>query len=544
MDTVLARIRAADDPGTIVRALAPQDLLWAWRAADDEQRLDILGAAGREQIVLLADMACWKTDAPEIADLEDLLRPLVASGAEGASLALDLLEPELRTLLFKAHARVHVVDSRDDEPPAAEGSELISCADGYYHIEFPDPDLVSETVRGLIAALLLRPFDEYHRELDCVRHDFASELEETARRFREGRLADLGYATRQEGLTLLSPRDPDEVRRMVEAGVAAPRLPADIPMPVLYGRSYAGHAFLDRVLASFETSSDPAVAARAGTLGGELAAMTSRFLTGVGCDLGDPTAVARDVRHARDTLALGLEAVSRGDAAAAVRTLATVVAGLVLQAGLGVLAPMQRRARAVLADRGLRADGVPGDALDGPHAVVVRGLAAQLPVRWPGLDDGRDLAATLVEPLPDELEAFSSLAQVGFADRLLAEAERVSAFVFGALGARAPLPAGATASSAVLTALAGASFGREPRCVPVSAKEASLFAARAVEEAEESFAASAMAVLAPSAGVAPAGPLLVSEEGDPTRRLLLRLVLLGRARLGAGDPSLALLLTP
>jgi hypothetical protein len=530
-EAVLARIRAAADPKAIVRALAPQDLLWTWRAADDELRLEILGAAERDQVVLLVDMACWKESLPEVAELEELVRPLVASGPDGASLALDLIEPELRTLLLKSHARVHVVEDRNEEAPADEGSELISCSDGYYHIELPDPDRVSETVRGLIGALLLRQFDEYHRELECVRVDLASELEEIAGRFRAGRLADLGYATRDEGLALLSPRAPEEVRRAVEARVLSRPLSTDLPLPVLYGKGYAGHAFLGRVLASFETSTDPAVAARSGTLAGELAAMTGLFLAGMGTDIGDVAAVTRGVEQARDTLALGLEAVSRGDEDEAVRALAHVVPGLLLQAGLGVIAPLQRRARAVLADPRLASGGRSGGALDGPHVAALRGLAARLPLRWPVLEEGQDLTATLVEPLDHELAAFASLAQVETVQRLLAEAERVPALVFGALGACAPLPAGVTASSVVLTALAGK-------------EEPSRFAARVLEEPEDSFAASAMAVLAPAAGAAPGGPLFVGEEGDPMRRLLLRLVLLGRARLAAGGPSGALILAP
>ncbi|MBW2536415.1 MAG: hypothetical protein JRI55_33325, partial [Deltaproteobacteria bacterium] len=80
----LDAIRDADEPGPVVRRLVAQDLLIAWRLADDEQQAGLLALAAPEQASRLFDLACWTADRPDLASLQATLAPLVASGLEGA----------------------------------------------------------------------------------------------------------------------------------------------------------------------------------------------------------------------------------------------------------------------------------------------------------------------------------------------------------------------------------------------------------------------------------------------------------------------------
>jgi len=537
-DQFLRRLRDADDPLSLARELPPLDLLYVLREADDEAQVELLALAEREQVQGVIDLTCWKDERPDLAALADLIDPLAMASLEGAEKMLDDMTDELRTLLLKRHAVVHVREDKDDDVPAAEGSELIACPDGYYFIELPRPDDVPDLERQLLAALLTRPFEEYQRELECIRHDLPSELEELAFRWRKGRLADHGFETRAESVELLSPRDPEQARRAIDGANRPPYpLRSDSPLPMVYGRNLEGREVLDRALGALASSDDPAYVERAGVIGAELGAMTSRFLSAIGCDLSDLAAVARGVRAARDTLALGLIAVAGASPERGAQALLTQVPTVLIQSGMGLLAPLRDRARKLLADPGATLGGRAIGLLDEPLAIAVRSLARDLPLRWPPIEADAGLAAGHGEPGEDELEPFSSPEQVRRAEDLIAESERAAELVRDRLGFDEPPGAeGVAASSLVLAALVNLSAGEEPDALPLEADRAEVFARSFLEQDDQTAIGQAVAVLAPSCGIVPEGPLDPAEEREPLRRLLLRSVIIGRRRMADAEP--------
>jgi len=537
-DDFLRRLRDADEPLALVADLTPHDLLFLLREADDEQRVDLLALADREQVQGVVDLTCWKADHPDLAALGDLIAPLAMASLDGADKALDDLGEELRTLLLRQHAVVHLRENKDDDVPAADGSELIACRDGYYFIELPYPDDVTDLERQLLAALLNRPFEEYQPELECLRHDLLSELEELALRWRNARLADLGFETRVDSLALLSPLDPVQVERAItDATGAPPPLRVEARIPILYGANLGGRAVLDRSLAALAASDDPGYAERSRAIGAELGAMTSRFLTAIGCDLGSLDDVRRGVRLARDTLALGLTAVSGADPERGARALATQVPATLVQAGMGLLAPLRERAQRLLADPRLALQDRRGALLDRQHRVAVEGLARDLPLRWPALDGDAATAAAPREPADGELEGFTDPAEVARAADLLAEAELLPGLIRDTLRFTAvPDTEGVAGSSLVLAALVNLSAGNEPGALPLVTSAAEAFTQRFLDEEDRASTAQAMAALATRCNTAGQDTVDPLNERDPLRRLLLRLVLIGRARIRADEP--------
>jgi hypothetical protein len=541
-DRLLARIRDSEEPAALVRALGSPDLLLLLRQADDADRVELLSLAAPEQVREVVDLSCWKGDRFRADALEGLIRPLVSSGFDGAARALDALDGELRYLLLRRHAIVHLREDRDDEILVPDESEIIESPDRSYVVELPDPGTAPDTVRQLFQALFMRPFPEYQPELEALRHELPSETEERAFGFRTGRMADLGFGTREEGRSLLSPRDPAQARRLAEQGPPVPPLPAELPLPLLYRGGLDGAALLDGALARIRALLDRPDALRgrrrdkALTLDAELGAMTSLLLSALECDLGEPREVAHRVRRARDLLALGLEATFEGDPERAAAGLLAQAPGLFVQAAMGALEPLHRKARAVLADRRLLHGGRRGGLLDPPHLVAAEAAALEIPSRWPPLDEGLDLSCAPAAPLPFELVSFATLAEAARAERLVDEAAAVAGTLLGRLGWQ-PAGAGeATASGLLMNALAHAFAGREPCPAPLDPADAGRFAARVLDAAEEELLADALALLGPLAGcpeATAAGPL---DDDDPARRMLARLVLIGRARLAGGEP--------
>ena len=540
-EAFLKRLRNADDPLALVDKLAPHDLLILHAEADDEQRADLLTMARKDQIEGVVDLACWKGDIPDLNAIEEFVRPLVSTGLKGAQAAYDKLGNELKTLLLKRHVVVHLREDKDDEVPAAEGSDLIACPDNYYFIEIPDPDGVPDIVRQILAGLINKPFEEYQLELECVRHDFPSDLQETAFKWRGGRLADLGFGSLEDGLAILSPRDPEQVKRMLASATDPQFLTTpDFQTSAIVSENLAGNDLLERAFKFLQQSDDPVFRVKSERLPADLSAMTSLFLTGTRCDLGDTEAVARSARWARDILALGLWMVAGDDVAMGAKALAYLAPATILQAGMGMLIPLRQRARKVLADKRLDTKTTQGLRMDPPLDVILQSLARDIPGRWPPLDEGRDLSPAPMDPLPGELVAFADLAQLGRAEALLEEAEQLADLACDKLGwdPYAVDDRGEIwGSTLVMTALANVAKGKEPRAVPVTPDEAAAFTDRVINSGEEDLILGAISDLSHVMPMSASGPLHPAMERDPLRRLILRLIHLGRARIASGDPS-------
>ncbi len=537
----LKRLRNADDPLAIVDNLAPHDFLILHAEADDEQRADLLTMARKDQVEGVVDLACWKGDIPDLNAIEEFIRPLVSTGLEGAQAAYDKLGDELKTLLLKRHVVVHLREDKDDEVPAAEGSDLIACPDNYYFIEIPDPDGVPDMIRQIVAGLINKPFEEYQAELECIRHDLPSDLQETAFKWRGGRLADLGFGTLEDGLAILSPRDPQQVKQMLACATDPQYLTTpDFQTSAIVSENTAGNDLLEHALEFLQQSDDPVFQTKSERLGADLGAMTSMFLTGTRCDLGDTEAVARCARWARDILALGLRMVTGDNVAMGAKALAYLAPATILQAGMGMLIPLRQRARKVLADKRLDTTTAQGLRMDPPLDVILQSLSLDIPGRWPPLDEGRDLSPTPMDPLPGELVAFADPAQLGRAEDLLEEAEQLADLACDKLGwdpyavdDRGEI----CGSTLVMTALANVASGKDPGAAPVTPAEAAAFGDRVLNSDEEDLILNAVSDLSLAMQVSADGPLHPALERDPLRRLILRLIHLGRARIASGDPS-------
>jgi hypothetical protein len=504
-EELLARVAAADEPHAIVSALPPIDLLAAIREADDEQRVELLSLMSAEQYVGVVDLACWRAGAFDRGALAALISPALDSGRDAAVRLFQSLEGELRTLLLKPHVVVHLREEKDDDFEVEEGSELFECVDGRYAVELPRPDEVPREIRQILAALLDRPFEEYMPELECLRWDLPSDLEESAARWRAGRLADFGYATREEGVAALAPKSPEALRGRIEKGEVSPRACDEAALPALYGRCLGGAALLDAALERATRFAERDPTGRAALLPAELGAAVNLFLCGARFELSDLEEAARGIRLARDLLALGLGAVSRGDVDFAARALLGAAPIAFIQAGMGVLVPLRERARSLARKLGAATGGSPYAALDPPHAVAVELLAMEIPRRFPPLDEGADLSPAPIAPLAAELVGFADPAEAARGEALLAEAEHVPDLLarLGALGQR-PVPLPSAALAAALPVEGGAD--------------------------EEELYSRAMRALAGPLGFEEAGETHPAAEPEPRRRLVLRLLHIGRAR--------------
>ncbi len=541
-EETLQQLAEVEEPGSIVRALEPYDLLLVWNQADEEQKADLLKYANKDQVFILSDLTCWQGDTPNLDATLDLIGPLAMSGYEGADRALDLLEDELKTLLFKRNIRVHLLENRNDDLIVPDTSELISCPDGFYHLEIEDPDQFSDIERALLQAMLLRPFEHYQRELECIKHDFASELTESSYKWRKGRLADYGFATREDSVSLLTPLSINEVLHMAETSAPITRFPTDLSMSALYRNNLGGNEFLDTVLDIIRNSDDPDMINRIGTLDAELSAMTNLFLSAAGTDIGNIKEVVRSIAWARDMMSLGLMETSNLNEDTAARLLTVLPPGTFIRAALGLIYPLQKRARKLLGDKKLVPAGRRGAIFDPPYYIVLSSLDREIPCHWPMLEHTDQPPHSLFEPGIEDLAPFSTPNDIVKVELLLEEAEQLPSLLFDGLGCEQPPVRGTPASILVMNALANASAGRDPSPKAIAKEEANVFAAELLQLTEEQLLGDSLAVLTPLVFSDIDTAEEPSDDPDPMKRLLIRLIQIGRSRLAADAPERALLI--
>ena len=524
-------LRNADVPHALVAPLAPPDLLLLLREADDEQRGDLLLLSSPAQFTGLCDLACWQGDTRIYTALEHLIWPLVQRGVDEARLAFTRLDEELRTLLLRRHVIVHLREDKDDDIPANDDNELIACPDTFYFIELVSEGETPDVVRGLLQGMLTLPYETYQKELECVRHDMTTELEELALRWRNNRLADLGFATREEGLRLLSQRPAAPLIQQLESAAMAPVPAIDIDVPALYQHTYRDAALLDAAIQHLRQSSVPQHQQRAAQLPAELTAATNMLLSALDCDLSDFDAIARHIALSRDLVCLGLSALHCDTPDTAAHALAHLLPGQLMQAAMGVLAPLRDRARELLRHPALTLDNDAGAWLDPPHRIALHLLRPHVPAWWAWLTDAGQYAPAPQLPFPKELQPFAHTSQLALAQQLLDEAEQAAALLpkLRLLGPWETTPDVLLAfSSLVMTALANAFAAQRVPTAPVSPSDAQRFAQAFVAIDEDQSLADALAVLAPHLDDATPAD---AQAAEARTRLLQRALLIGRARL-------------
>ena len=539
-EQTLTMLQELDDPKHIIKTIPPHDLLVTWNMADDEQRAILLDSADQAQVNLLVDLKCWKGDAPSINAVEELVGPLALKGFDGAQKVIHTLEGELRTLLLKRSARVHLLEDRNEDLVVPDTSELIACPDGYYYIELQEPDLVSDVERALIQALLRQPVTFYQPELEAVRHELVSDLTEMAYKWHRARLADYGFSPREEALSLMVPMSAEEVLKLAENADPILSFPSDISLPVLYRENLHGNDFLDQVLDLMAHDDD--ISRRMETLNVELAAMTNLYLSATGVDVGDIDAVSRNINWARDMLSLGLSEAAGGDEEEGARLLAVLSPGMFMRVAFGLLYPLKNRAKKLLSDQKLIPAGRRGTIFDPPYFIGLDCLVRDIPCHWPKLFASDQPLHSLFEPGITELAAFSTRKQVTRAEHLLEEAEQLSTLLFDTLKSERPPVRGTPASILVMNALANAAGERDPIPRPILKEEAHAFADDILDMSEDQLISDALAVFSPLLDFSLDNADDPDEDTDPMHRLLTRLIRIGRARLVADAPERALLI--
>jgi Family of unknown function (DUF6178) len=436
-------ILSAPDPKALVRALPPQDLYLTILDIGLDDCAELVAMSTPAQFIHCIDAGSWpKRDAPP--DPRKVLKWL-ALARQGQMTGesterrfrekLAALDAELLSLLLRLELRVHDLNADDPEPDTAPGSSWTS-PDRRYLVEIREDGAGYATLKRLLDDLAEEDPFLLSRLLEAIRWDVPTELEETARRWRNGRLRDVGVPEFEEALGFIA-------RPHKAKAPAAP--PAAAPGTALEATASL-RPLLERAAARL-SGEELDVAEQAS------AYAANALLVAFGTPLDDAFEVRRVLGDARALLSLGLELISGGDEQAAAQALAAQPIREIFQAAMAQLYRLQARARA--AAKGTRLpQSQSATLLDPPHALLFDALAGTPPA-IDGLDPQRGR--------PSRRRAPGSVREIALCDALLEEAEALPALLAG-LGllpeaieeaaGRANLSASAVRASDLVRALA------------------------------------------------------------------------------------------
>jgi hypothetical protein len=393
----------APDPEALVQSIPDQELYLALLEIGPEDAAEVVALASPSQFRHAIDLSAWpRRDAgPQPSTVLRWLR-LAREGAGHSDRASSRyrdkvagLDAELLSLTLRRILQVHDLEEEAD-PPVQDYGRTYRTPEGRYLVEFLEGTDYA-MVKGLLDDLYGEDVLGTTRLLESLRWEVPTELEEMARRWRDGRLRDRGFPDVEEAAAFYA-------RPPATKSAAAPGPGTAIAVPVAN--------LLERALE--ELSGQERDRAEEGIVYASNAALV---LNAVPAD--DFDELRDTLAGARSTLTLGLEILSGGDLQLAARVLAERPIRQIFQSGMGEAYRLQARARRAAAAARLP-QAQTATLLDPPLSHLVDSLSR---VR-PSIPDPAD---------PRKRRALGGRAEVARVDEMLGEAEAIPALL-GALG--------------------------------------------------------------------------------------------------------------
>lgn len=354
-------------PQALVRALPADELYLTIRDVGIGDAAPLVQLASADQFKVFVDLDAWSRDGFDSRKALPWLRAARAGAHLDPRAAarwerkLSSLDREVLYLTLRESLRIH--DLEQDPDPELHADRFMRTPEGKFVVEFLVDGVEYLAVKGLLDDLFAEDPFAATRLLSSLRWDLPSELEESARRWRTGRLADLGYPTLDEALAWFA-RPP----RTAAHRAAPPARPPGFLLAAL-----ARGSLLDRAVALLSPADREAVE-------GEVVAAANAVLVADAVDPADPDAVRSAFEAARGYLDLGLDRLAGGDPARAAEVLGATPVKRVFQEGFGRVLELSWRARELRRRAG-------DDARFGaPIDEALQALSGKRPRYFPGVE--------------------------------------------------------------------------------------------------------------------------------------------------------------
>jgi hypothetical protein len=371
-----ADLFASADPRAAIRALPGDEFFYVVHELGFPDALEVLIHGTPEQIQTALDFAVWDRDQVSLEKADEWLGVLVQAPYETIGVWARGLDVELLALLIRTRARIYDL-SLEEAPDEPEGA-FANTPDRLFTLDLLGDDESRQITWQLVDSLYRCYPDTARRLLVGMRSELDSELEEMAYRWREGRMADLGFVDFYEALDVYREIDPASV---TVGDKPAPRTrPSDEPdakharLPAVISDRLSGGGAFARGAAGLSNAAEVA------DLHFALVALCNRVLSADRVSPGDEQAVTAVLDRVAATLDLAVEFLARGSDERAVAAVRNVPIVRLFQLGTALLGKLRKLARALLKKNPFTAKHASLDLFDVEDSLVLESVARLRPL--------------------------------------------------------------------------------------------------------------------------------------------------------------------
>jgi len=297
-------IDLAPEPERLIPALPPAELCFTAKAVGLHDAGWLMEHATTEQIAVCLDLDTWQDFVPDRSKLDEWLEAFADSGDETLLRSTRAMDLELLVLQMKSRISVLLKPNEDGWAPPAHARTI----DGqFYFFALHEKDDLAE-VESLLRTLFQNDYWVYFRLLQGVIWELVSETEESALRWRTGRLQDLGFPTWEESMRIYGFIRP-EARSELPEGEPYREVgewPLPIWMPNLPVQTNAEQSIFRAMAELPEEERRPRLYA--------FLALANRIAVAERMPLGDSETIPLAIERAAEVTSRGLDYLSRENA--------------------------------------------------------------------------------------------------------------------------------------------------------------------------------------------------------------------------------------
>lgn len=342
----------AADSKEAVRELSTVEFYDLYHGLGPSDGAILLEYASPEQVQTCFDLDLWRNDTISDDAMTEWTDQLLAVSDEQFAEIWNDVDPEVMALYLHRNIRLYMAEDRNDEVdiPEDESPNIAQTPDFSYWVAYPEDAERAEVLRQLVERLY-RVFDveKAWSILEGMHWEMATDLEETAYRFRTERIRELGFVPRDEASALFArvdiAREADAMRTTTQADLYVSPYPIGEKLAAsiaAYDESNLIECYFEKIL-----SKVPDVE----TIRIQLLSLAQQVATYDGFQPHETEGFADSLALAIAYINIGLEYASHEEDDVAVRILRSIPLRRILTLGWNVTVEIGRKAR-ILISRG------------------------------------------------------------------------------------------------------------------------------------------------------------------------------------------------
>ncbi len=390
------------DAAKLVPTMPVQELYYAIKEVGLADAAELVALATPDQVQGFVDLDVWERDHLDERRVDAWIDTLADAGYEKMGEVVAELDAEVIALWLQR--QTHIWDITIEDPPQEAEGHFYPTPDRFYLIDILPAGEEGKALERMLDWLYRYDLELARRIVMSAKWELPADLEEHAYRWRQGRMADLGYVDFYEALSIYQWLDPASVKLDEHSFVPPPpETPTELPAVLAGSLDEAG--FFGKALGTLASDADVE------RLHGALVLLINKAMA---ADLVDPG----DFEHGKDALAravayvgLGLVYLARGDAGRGGQALVSVALERIFRLGFSLTLQVK-----TLAETLVKQGGINPIELETPWDDVMRALRQRRPEYPRALD----------EPQKDGTRHFATLADVA---RAAAALEKIAKMV-------------------------------------------------------------------------------------------------------------------